>query len=115
MKLNKLLYLIPLLLFACQAETVPAQTLTSNTFCKQTSEYAEHVMYLRQHKVPYSSVVELVDSAENIDQDTDQSASEMLLAIAELAYISKVEPTEKQKDLVIKEFSDKIYSMCMED
>ena len=111
MKLNKLLYLIPLFLFACQAETVPAKTLTSNNFCKQTSEYAEHVMYLRQQKVPYSYVVEVVDSAENIDQ----SASEMLIAIAELAYISKVEPTEKQKDLVIKEFSDKIYSMCMED
>jgi hypothetical protein len=111
MKLNKLLYLIPLLLFACQAETVPAKTLTSNNFCKQTSEYAEHVMYLRQHKVPYSSVVGIVDSAENIDQ----SASEMLIAIAELAYISKVEPTEKQKDLVVKEFSNKIYSMCMED
>ena len=111
MKLNKLLYLIPLFLFACQAETVPAQTLTSNNFCKQTSEYAEHVMYLRQHKVPYSSVVELVDSAEN----TDQSASEMLIAIAELAYISKVEPTEKQKDLAVKKFSSKIYSMCMED
>ena len=111
MKLNKLLYLMPLLLFACQAETVPAKTLTSNNFCKQTSEYAEHVMYLRQHKVPYSSVVEIVDSAENIDQ----SASEMLIAIAELAYISKVEPTEKQKDLATKEFSNKIYSMCMED
>ena len=111
MKLNKLLYLAPLLLFACQAEIVPAKTLTSNNFCKQTSEYAEHVMYLRQHKVPYSSVVELVDSAEN----TDQSASEMLIAIAELAYISKVEPTEKQKDLAVKKFSSKIYSMCMED
>ena len=111
MKLNKLLYLIPLLLFACQAETVPAKTLTSNNFCKQTSEYAENIMYLRQHKVPYSSVVELVDSAEN----TDQSASEMLIAIAELAYISKVEPTEKQKDLAVKKFSNKIYSMCMED
>lgn len=111
MKLNKLLYVIPLLLFACQAETVPAKTLTSNNFCKQTSEYAEHVMYLRQHKVPYSYVVELVDSAENIDQ----SASEMLIAIAELAYISKVEPTEKQKDLAVKEFSNKIYSMCIED
>lgn len=110
MKLNKLLYLISLLLFACQAETVPAKTLTSNNFCKQTSEYAEHVMYLRQHKVPYSSIVELVDSAEN----TDQSASEMLIAIAELAYISKVEPTERQKDLAVKKFSNKIYSMCME-
>ena len=115
MKLNKLLYLIPLLLFACQAETVPAKTLTSNNFCKQTSEYAEHIMYLRQHKVPYSSVVDIVDSAENIDRDTDQSASEMLIAIAELAYISKVEPTEKQKDLATKEFSNKIYSMCVED
>ena len=111
MKLNKLLYLIPLLLFACQAETVPAKTLTSNNFCKQTSEYAEHVMYLRQHKVPYSYVVEIVDSAEN----TDQSASEMLIAIAELAYISKVEPTEKQKDLAVKDFSNKIYSTCVED
>lgn len=111
MKLNKLLYLIPLFLFACQAETVPAKTLTSNNFCKQTSEYAEHVMYLRQHKVPYSSIVGIVDSAENIDK----SSSEMLIAIAELAYISKVEPTEKQKDLVVKEFSNKIYSMCMED
>ena len=111
MKLNKLLYLAPLLLFACQAETVPAKTLTSNNFCKQTSEYTEHVMYLRQHKVPYSSVIEILNSAENIDQ----SASEMLLAIAELAYISKVEPTEKQKDLAVKEFSNKIYSMCVED
>ena len=111
MKLNKLLYLIPLLLFACQAETVPAKTLTSNNFCKQTSEYAEHIMYLRQHKVPYSSVVDILNSVEN----TDQSASEMLIAIAELAYISKVEPTEKQKDLAVKEFSNKIYSMCMED
>ena len=107
MKLNKLLYLAPLLLFACQAETVPAQTLTSNNFCKQTSEYAEHIMYLRQHKVHYSSVIDILNSVENIDQ----SASEMLIAIAELAYISKVEPTEKQKDLVIKEFSNKIYSM----
>ena len=111
MKLNKLLYLIPLLLFACQAETVPAQTLTSNNFCKQTSDYAEHVMYLRQHKVHYYSVVDILNSVEN----TDQSASEMLIAIAELAYISKVEPTEKQKDLTVKEFSNKIYSMCMED
>ena len=111
MKLNKLLYLAPLLLFACQAETVPAKTLTSNNFCKQTSEYAEHVMYLRQHKVPYSSVIDILNSVEN----TDQSASEMLIAIAELAYISKVEPTEKQKDLAVKEFSNKIYSMCMED
>ena len=111
MKLNKLLYLIPLLLFACQAETVPAKTLTSNNFCKQTSEYADNIMYLRQHKVPYSSVVDILNSVEN----TDQSASEMLIAIAELAYISKIEPTEKQKDLVVKEFSNKIYSMCMED
>ena len=68
-------------------------------------------MYLRQHKVPYSSVIEILNSVEN----TDQSASEMLIAIAELAYISKVEPTEKQKDLATKEFSNKIYSMCMED
>ena len=111
MKLNKLLYLIPLFLFACQAETAPAKTLTSNNFCKQTSEYALHIMYLRRHKVSYSYVVELVDSAENIDQ----SASEMLIAIAELAYISKVEPTEKQKDLTVKKFSNKIYSMCVED
>ena len=111
MKLNKLLYVIPLLLFSCQAETVPAKTLTSNNFCKQTSEYAENIMYLRQHKVPYSSVIDILNSVEN----TDQSASEMLIAIAELAYISKVEPTEKQKDLAVKKFSNKIYSMCVED
>ena len=111
MKLNKLLYLVPLFLFACQAETVPAKTLTSNNFCKQTSDYAENIMYLRQYKVPYSSVIEILNSVEN----TDQSASEMLIAIAELAYISKVEPTEKQKDLATKEFSNKIYSMCVED
>ena len=115
MKLNKLLYLIPLLLFACQAETVPAKTLTSNNFCKQTSEYAENIMYLRQHKVPYSSVIEILNSIENTDQDEDQSASEMLIAIAELAYISKIESTEKQKDLAVKKFSKQVYSMCMED
>ena len=50
MKLNKLLYLIPLLLFACQVETVPAKTLTSNNFCKQTSDYAENIMYLNKQR-----------------------------------------------------------------
>ncbi|KKM93397.1 hypothetical protein LCGC14_1208870 [marine sediment metagenome] len=77
-------------------------------YCQSDSDLAFSIMRARQSGETYRSLIELLGSQE----DNNQDDREYIEKLTSMAYSFPVYDSDEEKDLAIEEFSDMVFRVC---